>query len=67
MDSLEIAKIQGEERMNCCDEFGNCTQGRDCPIRRQRYLSNKQIYIRIAVALLIFWHAVIFLMYWGLT
>ena len=21
--------------MNCCDEFGNCTQGRDCPIRRQ--------------------------------
>ena len=21
--------------MNCCDEFGNCRQGRDCPIRRQ--------------------------------
>lgn len=19
--------------MNCCDDFGNCTQGRDCPIR----------------------------------
>lgn len=53
--------------MNCCDEFGNCTQGRDCPIRRKRYLSNKQIYIRIAVALLIFWHTVIFLVYWGLT
>lgn len=20
--------------MNCCDEFGNCRQGRDCPVRR---------------------------------
>jgi hypothetical protein len=19
--------------MNCCDDFGNCNQGRDCPIR----------------------------------
>ena len=19
--------------MNCCDEFGNCRQGRDCPVR----------------------------------
>lgn len=19
--------------MNCCDEYGNCTQGRDCPVR----------------------------------
>lgn len=53
--------------MNCCDAYGNCTQGRDCPIRRQRYLSNKQIYIRIGIALLVFWHAVAFLVYWGLT
>lgn len=22
--------------MNCCNENGNCTQGRDCPIRKQR-------------------------------
>ena len=22
--------------MNCCDEFGDCRQGRDCPVRRQR-------------------------------
>lgn len=22
--------------MNCCDQFGNCRQGRDCPVRRQR-------------------------------
>ena len=27
--------------MNCCDEYGNCNQGRDCPVRvariKQRY------------------------------
>jgi len=22
--------------MNCCNDMGNCTQGRDCPIRKQR-------------------------------
>ena len=22
--------------MNCCDDFGNCNQGRDCPIRVAR-------------------------------
>ena len=22
--------------MNCCDENGDCRQGRDCPVRRQR-------------------------------
>lgn len=22
--------------MNCCDDFGNCRQGRDCPVRTQR-------------------------------
>jgi len=22
--------------MNCCNDFGNCAQGRDCPIRKQR-------------------------------
>ena len=21
--------------MNCCNEFGNCRQGRDCPVRRE--------------------------------
>jgi len=20
--------------MNCCDAFGDCTQGRDCPVRK---------------------------------
>ena len=22
--------------MNCCDDYGNCNQGRNCPIRKQR-------------------------------
>ena len=22
--------------MNCCDTYGNCTQGRDCPVRKER-------------------------------
>ena len=21
--------------MSCCDEFGNCRQGRDCPVRQR--------------------------------
>jgi hypothetical protein len=21
--------------MNCCDDYGNCNQGRDCPVRKQ--------------------------------
>jgi hypothetical protein len=24
--------------VNCCDEYGNCTQGRDCPVRVARSL-----------------------------
>jgi hypothetical protein len=24
--------------MNCCDEYGNCRQGRDCPVRIARTL-----------------------------
>ena len=26
--------------MNCCDDYGNCRQGRDCPVRiRQEWKS----------------------------
>jgi hypothetical protein len=27
--------------MNCCDTYGNCTQGRNCPVRKERELSMK--------------------------
>jgi hypothetical protein len=23
--------------MNCCDDFGDCNQGRDCPVRVAKY------------------------------
>jgi hypothetical protein len=27
--------------MNCCDDFGNCNQGRDCPVRKEMAELNK--------------------------
>ena len=29
----------------CCNDFGNCTQGRDCPIRKQRAEETNKAYI----------------------
>jgi hypothetical protein len=29
----------------CCNDFGNCTQGRDCPIRKQRAQEANDAYI----------------------
>ena len=29
----------------CCNDFGNCTQGRDCPIRKQRAKETDDAYI----------------------
>ena len=29
----------------CCNDFGNCTQGRDCPIRKQRAKETNKAYI----------------------
>jgi hypothetical protein len=31
--------------MNCCNDFGNCTQGRDCPIRKQCMKETNDAYI----------------------
>ena len=31
--------------MNCCNANGNCTQGRDCPIRKQRAQETNDAYI----------------------
>ena len=28
--------------MNCCDEYGNCRQGRDCPVRIERVRQAKE-------------------------
>jgi len=30
----------------CCNDFGNCTQGRDCPIRKQLIKELDDAYIR---------------------
>jgi len=30
---------------NCCDANGNCTQGRNCPIRKQRMEAANRAYI----------------------
>ncbi len=29
---------------NCCDANGNCTQGRNCPIRKQRIEATNRAY-----------------------
>jgi hypothetical protein len=29
---------------NCCDANGNCTQGKDCPIRKQRMEAANKAY-----------------------
>jgi hypothetical protein len=31
--------------MNCCNANGNCDQGRDCPIRKQRAKETNDLYI----------------------
>ena len=31
--------------MNCCNDTGTCTQGRDCPIRKQRAQETNEAYI----------------------
>ncbi|CAB4155066.1 hypothetical protein UFOVP654_68 [uncultured Caudovirales phage] len=31
--------------MNCCNSHGECTQGRDCPVRKQRAEETNKAYI----------------------
>ena len=31
--------------MNCCNSYGECTQGRDCPARKQRAKKTNDAYI----------------------
>jgi len=28
--------------MNCCDDYGNCTQGLNCPIHKERMINIKE-------------------------
>jgi hypothetical protein len=42
--------------VNCCDEYGNCRQGRDCPVRIARSLqpsTSKRLFRRFFYWLLI--------------
>jgi hypothetical protein len=42
--------------MNCCDEYGNCRQGRDCPVRiayASEFLLSKRLLRRFFYWLLI--------------
>jgi hypothetical protein len=32
--------------MNCCNSHGECTQGRDCPVRKQRAQEANEAYIQ---------------------
>ena len=32
---LAVGAAGSEEVLNCCDEYGNCTQGRNCPARKK--------------------------------
>ena len=33
--------------MNCCNSHGECTQGRDCPIRKQRMKETNDAYMKM--------------------
>ena len=32
--------------MNCCNAYGECDQGRDCPIRKQRAQETNEAYVK---------------------
>ena len=36
--------------MNCCDEYGQCTQGRDCPVRTGKVLPHQLAHAAIVQA-----------------
>lgn len=52
--------------MNCCDEYGNCRQGRDCPVRKERYIPPVKMWTiwTAGVLLVCVWVGVIALHIW---
>ena len=32
--------------MNCCDDYGDCTQGRDCPVRTGKVLPHQVTHVQ---------------------
>ena len=39
--------------MNCCDDYGNCRQGRDCPVRQATPTDPKAKYPVVLVVTLL--------------
>jgi hypothetical protein len=39
--------------MNCCDDYGNCRQGRDCPVRQTKPTSPRGKYPVVLVVTLL--------------
>jgi len=33
--SLAVGATGSEEVLNCCNDYGKCTQGRNCPVRNK--------------------------------
>jgi hypothetical protein len=39
---MALGAAGGENIVNCCDEYGNCRQGRDCPVRKEMLNDQRQ-------------------------
>ena len=57
--------------MNCCDDYGQCTQSTNCPVRAQHYKPQKEVSMAkkigqfmVGAALIVLWAEMIV---YGLT
>lgn len=44
--------------MNCCDEYGQCNQGRDCPVRQYKSI-DKSLAVAMWAFAIVLWIIVI--------